>query len=263
LDDATKTKFKFIYLDLQEPHFANQSEFCQTLIKELKAESSKIQHEIDDLDLLGNLSDALDELKSQQLLPILLMDEFEKLVAKPAKKKDTPRFTDDFFNALRAFANAHKLCMVTSSQRTLRELTEKEGLTSPLWNIFMVQPLGEFIVSDIVDEVALFLTHYWTGELQPTPEEQAFLISYCSRHPLVMQVVSFWVLQNRELHLNEIALKQEIEKELSSYFRGKNELIARWLKKKVPPAFKKIIWVAQEISKVIKPEFKISITKEI
>ena len=123
----------------------------------------------------------------------------------------------------------------------------------------MVQPVGEFIVSDIVDEVTLFLTHYWTGELQPTPEEQAFLISYCSRHPLVMQVVSYWVLQNRVLCLNEMALKQGIERELSSYFRGKNQLIARWLKKKVPPIFKNLVWTAQEISKVIKPELSVSV----
>jgi len=196
-------------------------------------------------------------------LPVLLMDEFEKLVAKPVKKDDPPRFTDDCFNALRAFANAHKLCLVTSSQHTLRELTEKEGLTSPLWNIFMVQPLGEFTVSDLVDEVTLFLTQYWTGELQPTPEEQAFLISYCSRHPLVMQVVSFWVLQNRVLRLNEMALKEKIREELSSYFRGKNELIARWLKKKVPYAFKNFVWASEQLGNVIKnlSPFSINIGK--
>lgn len=263
LDDAAKTKFKFIYLDLQEPHFANQAEFCKTLIKELNGAPITTEAKADDLELLSHLSDTLSELKSQQRLPVLLMDEFKKLVAKPAQKDDPPRYTDDCFNALRAFANAHSLCLVTSSQRTLRELTEQEGLTSPLWNIFMVQPLGEFIVSDMVDEVALFLTLFWSGELQPTPEEQAFLISYCSRHPLVMQVVSYWVRQNRILGLNEMALKQEIERELSSYFRGKNELIARWLKKKVPPVFKKMIWTAQEISKVIKPELKLSIVKDI
>ena len=222
------------------------------MIKELNVTPIKSDQKIDDLALLSNLSDALDQLKSQQRLPVLLMDEFEKLVAKPAKKDSPPRFTDDCFNALRAFANAHKLCMVTSSQRTLRELTEQEGLTSPLWNIFMVQPLGEFIVSDILDEVTLFLTHFWSGELQPTPEEQAFLISYCSRHPMVMQVVSYWVLQNRELNLNEIALKEEMVNELTSYFRGKTELIGRWLKKKIPPAFKNFVWTTEQLGKIIK-----------
>lgn len=237
LDDEAKTRFKFIYLDLQESRFATQARFCQALLQEINVTPTEIKQEADDLELLGVLSDGLYQLKSQQRLPVLLMDEFEKLVARTAKSDSPPRFTDDCFNALRAFANANKLCMVTSSQRTLRELTEREGLTSPLWNIFMVQPLGEFIVSDVIDEVTLFLTHYWSGELQPTSEEQAFLISYCSHHPLVMQVVSFWALGNRELHLNEIALKEKIEKELSSYFRGKNELIVRWLKRKVPPAF--------------------------
>ncbi|MDZ7340120.1 MAG: ATP-binding protein, partial [candidate division KSB1 bacterium] len=133
LEDAAKARFKFIYLDLQEPRFATQARFCQAVLHEITAAPMEKKPPCDELEWLSLLSDALDGLKSQQLLPVLLMDEFEKLVAKPAKKDDPPRFTDDCFNALRAFANAHKLCMVTSSQRTLRELTEQEGLTSPFW----------------------------------------------------------------------------------------------------------------------------------
>lgn len=256
LDDTGKSRFRFIYLDLQEPHCANQARFCQTLLQELNIGQSQIDKEADDLDLLNIVSRALTRLRSQGILPVLLMDEFERLVAKPA------RFTDDCFNGLRAFACAHKVCMVTSSQHTLRELTKKEGLTSPLWNIFNIQPLSEFIVSNVLNEVALFLIHYWSGALQPSPEEQALLISYSSPHPLVMQVVSYWVLRNRQMGMDEMALKEEINRELSSYFRGKSELFARWLRKKAPAAFKNIIWTAEQINRVIKPTLSLAINKD-
>ncbi|MCI0619061.1 hypothetical protein L0244_39325, partial [bacterium] len=119
-------------------------------------------------------------------------------------------------------------------------------------NLFMVQPVGEFVVSDIVDEVTLFLTYFWRGELQPSAEEQAYLVSYCSRHPLVMQVVSYWVLRNREMGLNELAFVEEIEKELSSYFRDKQERIKKWLNTKGLKAFKNLVWTSEQIGKFIK-----------
>jgi hypothetical protein len=174
------------------------------------------------------------------------MDEFEKLAEKPE------RFTDDFFNALRAFANLRKMAIITTSQHTLRELTETQGLTSSLWNLFMVQPLGEFVISDIVDEVTLFLTRFWRSELQPSAQEQAYLISCCSRHPLVMQVVSYWVLRNREMGLSELALAEEIVKELSSYFRDKQERIKKRFGTKGLKAFTNLVWTTDQIGKIVK-----------
>ncbi|MCI0696894.1 AAA family ATPase [candidate division KSB1 bacterium] len=153
LDDADQSKFKFIHIDLQDPAVATVKKFCQHLTQKLGRQLTQIEQQTDELEHLSLLSETLNPTSSHGL-PVLLLDEFEKLTEKPE------RFTDDFFKALRAFANQHKMAIITTSQHTLRELTETQGLTSPLWNLFMVQPVGEFVVSDIVDEVTLFLTHF-------------------------------------------------------------------------------------------------------
>ncbi len=243
LEDDPKSKFKLIHIDLQDPLVATVKKFCRHVMAQLGRHLTAEEQKAEELEHLSLLSETL---QAATTFPVLLLDEFEKLT----ERKE--RFTDDFFNALRAFANQHKLAMVTTSQHTLRDLTETHGLTSPLWNVFTVQPLGEFKVDDTVDEVTLFLTHFWTGPLQPDELERAYLLSYCSRHPLVMQVVSYWVLHNRELKLNEIALLDEIGKELASYFRSEGELIKKWLRTKGLSAFKKFIWGTEEIGKVIK-----------
>lgn len=243
LEDEAKSKFKFIHIDLQDPLTATVKKFCQHLMKHLGRQLTSEEQKTDELEHLSLLSETL---QAATTFPVVLLDEFEKLT----ERKE--RFTNDFFNALRAFANQHKLALVTTSQHTLRELTETQGLTSPLWNVFNVQPLGEFVVDDTVDEVTLFLTHFWTGPLQPDELERAYLLSYCSHHPLVMQVVSFWVLRNRELKLKEIALLDEIDKELASYFRDKPELITKWLRTKGLSVFKNIVWGTEELGKIVK-----------
>ncbi|MCI0696895.1 hypothetical protein L0337_33430 [candidate division KSB1 bacterium] len=65
-------------------------------------------------------------------------------------------------------------------------------------------------------------------------------------------MVSYWVLRNREMGLNELALVEEIEKELSSYFRDKQELIVKWLKQKAPKALQNLVWTTEQIGKIIK-----------
>lgn len=243
LEDEPKRKFKFIHIDLQDPLVATVKKFCQHLMKQLGRPLQPEEQKADELEHLSLLSETL---QAATTFPVVLLDEFEKLT----ERKE--RFTDDFLNALRAFANQHKLAMVTTSQHTLRELTNASGLTSPLWNVFTKQPLGEFVVDDTVDEVMLFLTHFWSGPLQPDELEYTYLLSYCSRHPLIMQVVSYWVLRNRELKLNEIALREEMSKELSSYFRNESELIKKWLRTKGLSAFKKIAWGTEELGKIVK-----------
>lgn len=252
LNDPTKTNYNLFYIDLQDPHYATMEGFCRNVIKKLDEQLGISNASLDcktDLDYQIALTEKLDLYAKEKALPVLMFDEFEQLTNK------SDRFNDDFFNTLRHVATRYDVSLITSTNKTLRELTETEGLTSPLWNIFMVQPMGEFIE----DEVELFLKHFWMDVLSPTPEEMTFLISYCSRHPLIMQVVSFWVLKNRELGYDELFLKKEVENELSSYFRNRNEIIAKWLKRKAVDTRTAVEWTTGQLKGLPNP-FSLSLS---
>ena len=170
------------------------------------------------------LSEMIESYSSSGKYPVLLLDEYECFFEK-SEGTEHAEFTNDFFETLRSCANQHSLVMVTASSRTLKDLMEGL-LTSPLWNIFTMTKLSEF--TD--DEAALFIRHFWQGELTPTNEEMQLLKSYCGKHPLRMQVASYWILRNRKLRYNGLKLADKINKEFDSYFRRKIEKLKEWLK---------------------------------
>lgn len=240
LNDYDKNRFRFIYLDFLDPRLSNPEKFTSYVLEKLD-----LHFEINRLksDPLIELADKLDDLRKRNTLPILLFDEFEKIV----NKKEL--FNDDFFEAMRSFCSSGLMAIVTATQRSLKDITDQGGLTSPLWNIFAGISLGEFTVDDDLNEPALFLTHFWKGGLKPTNKEKAYLVSYASAHPLVMQVVSYHVLRNREFNVNERILLEQIQKEISSYFRTSKEKVLDWLKKNTPLTLDKIGWTTEWLGK--------------
>ncbi len=245
--EEKQVDIKFIYLDLLDARVKTVKGFCNQICKALDTALSVSPDEEDPLEYLAALGDALSGLQDNKTNPVFLLDEFETLL------KKNSRFNDDFFEALRSFANSHLATFVTASKHDLKSLTDQnDNLTSPFWNIFTIQRLDEFAVDDTRDEVSEFLAHFWQGDLTPNEFEQAFLLSYCSRHPLVMQVVSYWVLKNRELLISEIALKMEIENELNSFFRDWRDEVSRWLRKDMINHVQKANWAVTQIEEWVK-----------
>ena len=131
---------------------------------------------------------------------------------------------------------------------------DKGGLTSPFWNVFTHTPLHEFVVETELDERGLFLAQYWCNELTPTDAEMRFLLSYTSAHPLVMQIVSFHVCNNRyqAVKRSDNQLRDKIEQDIQSHFRDSKETVRQWLYSSSVTLPKQIEWTSEFIGKVLK-----------
>lgn len=180
--------------------------------------------------------------------PVVFLDEFDKV------QKLDELFNDDFLENLRFLCNSGYLCLVTGSKMPLKDMMDKAGLTSPFWNVFTHTPLQEFVVESALDERELFLLQYWQDPLIPTDEEMRFLLSYTSAHPLVMQIVSFHVCNNRyqAVKRSEDQLRDKIEQDIQSHFRDSKENIRQWLYSSSVTLPKKIEWTSEFIGKVLK-----------
>jgi len=223
LDDINKTSYRLFYIDAHSALFSSPSDFASEIVT-----AFTISHDAEEVKEkpLKVLTRGLKTFRKSGTLPILLIDEFEKLSEKKAI------FVDSFFESLRSCCNSNMLAIVTASQHTLKNLTEKNGLTSPFWNIFYSVPIGGFAVDDDhnKNEVIDFIHRFWDA-LSPSDEEVLFLLNYGSNHPLVLQTVSFHLYENRDLQLDEKKLKKAIQEELLSYFRDRPEKITRWFRR--------------------------------
>lgn len=180
--------------------------------------------------------------------PVVFLDEFDKIQQLPTL------FNDDFLENLRFLCNSGYLCLVTASKMPLKDMMDKAGLTSPFWNVFTHTPLQEFVVETELNECRLFLEQYWCDALIPTDEEMRFLLSYTSTHPLVMQIVSFHVCNNRyqPVKRTENQLREKIEQDIQSHFRDSKDIIRQWLYSSAVTLPKKIEWTSEFIGKVLK-----------
>ena len=180
--------------------------------------------------------------------PVVFLDEFDNI----QNFKDL--FNDDFLQNLRFLCNSGFLCLVTGSKMRLKDMIDKAGLTSPFWNVFTHTDLTEFVVETELNECSLFLAQYWRDPLIPTEEEMRFLLSYTSAHPLVMQIVSFHVCNNRyqPIKRTENQLREKIEQDIQSHFRDSKDTIRQWLYSSSVTLPKKIEWTSEFIGKVLK-----------
>lgn len=215
LRDDNGEQFQFLYLDFLSAEMRTPAHFCSAMLSGLG------------INIDGNLlaSDPLlvlewhlrDQQKKQRPRPIVLLDEFEEIT------RHRELFNDPFLESLRSLCNAGLLTLATASRQSLQQLTEQGDLVSPFWNIFASRPLKAFRVDGRVDEVEEFLQRYWAPAGGLRPEERRFLDSFETRHPLALQVISYWLWENRQGLYEEEELREEALEELRHYFREGEE----------------------------------------
>jgi hypothetical protein len=220
LSDIRKEKYHFLYFDFMSSTVKSPADFTIEICRLLGIETNneKIKAEP-----LVELEKKLHQYSLQKNL-ILLLDEFEKVIDRQELYKI------DFFETLRSLCNAQKLTIITASKKTLKQIGNETGLNSPFWNIFVSIPLAEFPCNENIDEVATFIKYYWQDKYQLNPDEyeKILLEVFKSTHPLALQVISFWILQNRENKYSEKELGEKIAEELDSYFLNQKEKIMNW-----------------------------------
>jgi uncharacterized protein len=206
LKHYTLYNYQFVYVDMQKPRMKTVQHFIIHVLNNL---GIKVNENALSEEPMVEFEDRLEENRKKGNLPVLLIDEFERITQKPEL------FTNDFFEELRSFANSGYIAYITASKITLREITENGDLTSSFYNIIPVIELNGFKINGKQNELAEFVELYWKP-VQPNPQEIDFLNRYANPHPIKMQVLSFWLLQNRKLQYTEKQLIDEIEKELQS-----------------------------------------------
>lgn len=142
-----------------------------------------------DISDLAEFSERVDEMLARNLRPVLCMDEFEEMSARPAE------FTHDFFVALRA-CGQKGLAILTASKKPLHELTDPQDRSSEFFNTFPLLPLGVFTSKEAQD----FVNTYRPGVTPFTPDEKQKILINAKHHPLALQVLCDYVLEakNRE-----------------------------------------------------------------
>jgi transcriptional regulator with XRE-family HTH domain len=95
----------------------------------------------EDVTGLEMLDEGLQELYTQQVVPVLCIDEFERLASRE-------EFSLDFFEGLRAMTATSALVLITCSKSPLREVVDNRSQGSPFFNIFEQVTLKPFNYSD-------------------------------------------------------------------------------------------------------------------
>jgi hypothetical protein len=146
---------------------------------------------------LAEFSEQVDEMRARNLRPVLCMDEFEEMSARPTE------FTHDFFVALRA-CGQKGLAILTASKKPLHELTDPQDRSSEFFNTFPLLRLGTFTAKEAED----FVNTSRRGVTPFTPEEKQTILINAKQHPLVLQILCDYVLEAKDRETISAALRK-------------------------------------------------------
>jgi len=148
---------------------------------------------------LFDLEDLFEQINSQGLNIILLMDEFEYVT-------QNPNFGTDFFGGLRALAIHHGLALIPATRRELVDLCHSDEIKgSPFFNIFANIVLRPFAL----EQVNKLMEVYVGGtEIDFTPQEREVLVGLGGCHPFFLQIAGYYMVDAK--------LQKRTDKELLS-----------------------------------------------
>ncbi len=191
-------KYRFLYLDLQDPRCHTVSGLLDHILKELHlTHPSKVT--------FGGVHEIVEkEREKNGTWIILLMDEFEKLTERAEE------FTNGFYDSLRSLGNNNQIGIVTASQHPLRDLAEQKKLTSPFFNIFHQIQLGEFSEA----ETQAFLERGRQCDQKFTGADCEKIIEIAGNHPARLQITASLVYEaKRSGKINWKAIEKEAKSE--------------------------------------------------
>lgn len=126
------SNYRLAYVDLHDPECHTRSGLLSKILRALHLSADKTQPVS-----LTEFQEKILEFKTAGGLPIVALDEFEELFARPDE------FLADFYNAWRHLVNDNLLAFITASKLPLNDLTRNQPYTSPFFNVFTVLMLGK------------------------------------------------------------------------------------------------------------------------
>jgi transcriptional regulator with XRE-family HTH domain len=129
------SRFRISYLDGMSPRCRTVTGFVTEALSKLGLSVPEV------IEGLETLDRGLQELLAQKLIPVLCIDEFERI----SRREE---FSLDFFEGLRAMTSTSDLVLIIASKSPLRQVVDKRSQGSPFFNIFEQISLKPFTYSD-------------------------------------------------------------------------------------------------------------------
>jgi hypothetical protein len=192
---AHPERYRFIYVDLDDPHNRTLPGLLHSLLQALNLPHppQPTLEKFQEL-LVANG-------QKSGLRPVICLDEFEHLTRRKAE------FPDAVYEAWRSLGNNGHAAFITASQTPLAELARQGNLTSPFHNIFTTLNLGEFTPQEADSLLAR------NTERPFTPQERKRLLQLAGRKPGCLQFAA------RELYAAKAGGKVEWER-IEDGFKG-------------------------------------------
>ena len=211
--DYLGKNFIFLYLDVASIYCQTIVSFLQKILKDLHLDSSVISDKAKPTTNLMIFDEAINSLQNDYQI-ILCLDDFEGFFCNKAE------YNEIFFNHLRSMANHSRLCLITVSKNPLEIYAIEEKITSPFFNIFSNIELKNFQF----DEVKEFI-QYYHHIVHFTHEELKFIKSYFDPHPLKLNILCDYLIQNRENRRTKNEAIDEIRKSYEQFLGGEYKAI--------------------------------------
>jgi hypothetical protein len=234
--------FVVSYLSMNHAQPQTTSAFFQSLAQAL-AERPTVQARpelatplttvVDDI----TFSNALTTWKNHQILPVICIDDFEKLLEYPDV------FTKNFYDFLRALLDAKKMMVILATKESVPTLRKTYGLTSAFFNLGALTLLEE-----LLEEEADQLVNIPASTIPNHPpllsvEEQRLAKQWGGRHPYLLQLAGKWLCQARQQHHDSTWAKQHFDLEADHI-----PVKWRWLKQ-IVRRLDWVLWIPREIGK--------------
>lgn len=144
-----------VYLSLQAAQCRQENSFYQAVAQALLNRPVVQTNPVLVTPLQGVILDrqsfsaAIEAWQAENVLPVLCLDKFEELLAKPDE------FTDDFYDNLRSLMDRNALMLVIASYKNLDVYKRKYRFISSFFNLGQVLPVGGITETEATDLMRL------------------------------------------------------------------------------------------------------------
>ena len=200
--------FIFLYLDVTSIYCQTIVNFLQKILKDLNLDSSTISDNLKTTTNLMIFDESIKSLQKEYQI-ILCLDDFEGFFCNKAE------YSESFFNHLRSMAYHSRVCLITVSKKPLEIYAIEEKITSPFFNIFSNIELKNFQYNEVKEFI-----HYYHNIVHFTHKELNFIKSNYDPHPLKLNILCDFLIQNRERKLTDFKIIEEIKKSYEQFLGG-------------------------------------------
>jgi len=191
-------RYAVIYLSLQNVACQREEDFYLAVVRELLnypivSTNPSLSNPLQVRPLnRAAFSDAVREWKTQNVLPVLCLDDFKTLFINKSE------FNNDFYNNLRSLMDNNAVMLVIASEKKLDFYSKKHQLTSSFFNLGHVIKLGELPEEEVRDLLRLPASTINHAAPALSMDEQQLSQQLGGSHPFLLQIAGSLVCEARQ-----------------------------------------------------------------